>query len=73
MIHPLVLKGRKVLSKNLGQKIHELLCIIGTLTICVDSHGRAYYGRDGWMTEWMDRWMMEQMDEMMLHDVLYYM
>jgi hypothetical protein len=43
MIHPLVLKGGKVLSKNLGQKIHELLCIIATLTICVDTHGHAYY------------------------------
>lgn len=44
MIHPLVLKGGKVLSKNLGQKIHELLCIIATSTICVDTHGHAYYG-----------------------------
>lgn len=44
MIHPLVLQGGKVLSKNLGQKIHELLCIIATLTICVGSHGHACYG-----------------------------
>ncbi len=41
-----MLKRGKVLSKNLGQKLHELLlCIIATLTVCVDSHGHhAYYG-----------------------------